>query len=149
MCPTSSSLVSSDQSPDFQNSSLPFKCSWANLSLAWMCRFLSKGVLLGRWPWSPRRWRALSTVLLDTSTLEEARSATIIFAVVRGFLLTSLTSFLLRDLDIRLVCHRVCVIELCNDATYGCSRDSEAFWNSTIALPLTVGLHYFFSEVKA
>ena len=100
ICPKSSSLISSDRSTDFQNSSLPFKCSRANLSLAVMCRSLSKGVLLGRWPWSPPRWRALTTAFLETSTPEEARSATIILADVRGFLLTSLTIFLSRVLEI-------------------------------------------------
>ena len=48
--PKEFSLVSSDQSTDFKNSSLPYKCSQANLSLFVMCRSLSKGVLLRRWP---------------------------------------------------------------------------------------------------
>ena len=100
MCPNTSSLVLSDQSTDFQNSSSPFQCSQANLSQAVMCCSSSKGVLLGWWPWSPPRWRALATVFLETPTPEEARSTTIILADVRGFLLTSLTIFLSRVLVI-------------------------------------------------
>ena len=46
MWPNSSNLVSSDQSTDFQKASPSSKWSLAYFSLAWRCRFFSRGVFL-------------------------------------------------------------------------------------------------------
>lgn len=50
---TQPSLVS----PESQNSSVPFQIITIKLSVARMCRSLSKGLLLGRWPRGPPGWR--------------------------------------------------------------------------------------------
>ena len=118
----------------------------------WQC--LRKGVLLGQWPSSPPRWRALATVCLDTQIHKEARSATITFADAWSSLQTSLIFFFQDFLwshtcvHDQFVLEQICLFVLCNDALNCSSGDFEPLRNGSVALALVMSLHNLWSEFR-
>lgn len=81
---------------------------------------------------------------------EVKSSATVIFVNIRGFLFASLTVFLiLKSFNhTRLVSNRICVLVLCNDWKYSCSRHCDARGNSSRAFTIKMSITCLFVELQ-
>lgn len=148
MWPNSSNLVSSDQSTDFQKASPSSKWSLACFSLAWRCRFFSRGVYLGRQSRSAFLWRTLLTRAPRDINLRICQIFHNHLGSCPLVLLDFSDNFPLQKLgnlsfatSPNFVLDRVSLFDLCNDAFNCCSGHCKTFGDCSVAFSCLVGIN--------